>query len=251
MNPGRLSALLLFDVKACLRDRMAMGFLLAFPLLLYVFFAAMFGATDSPEAGARYYDRYTPGFAAAVLLNIAFLNLGPGIAIAKDAGMLRRLMITPATPVELWLASIARTLLVFAVGYALILFAGLVLFGQVPRASLPNLLLPALLAAFALLSCGFLLGALFSKPAAAFNAGMLLIQPMLLLSGAGMPLESMPRFAQWAAQLLPFTYVVEAMRLGWEGRFLTTDALLPSIILVVIGAAAGSLAAHLFRRGVA
>lgn len=248
MSTRSLTAMVAFDLKNVLRDKIAVGMLLVFPLGLYVFFGTFFGATASEESAAKYYSNYTINFAAVVLLNIAFLNLGPTIVMAKDMGLLRRLMATPLSFSELWLSSVVRTLAVFAIGYFTLLLSGFLVLGQLPPVGIAQLLVPALVSAFTMLSLGFLLGAFFKKPMAAFNGGMVLIQPMLLLSGAGLPPETFPKWAIALSQLLPFTHVVTVMRMGWKGEYFTQAALAPTLLLLAIGAGCAALAVHLFRK---
>lgn len=251
MTPRTFHAILALDMKNMFFDRMATGFLLVIPLGLYVFFGAFFGANASAESAARYYDSNTVGVAAITLLNVAFLNLGPTIAMARDGGFLRRLMLTPLTFTELWLSSLIRTVAIFAISYAGLLTMGYLFLGQVPHAGPLQIIVPALVGAFAMLSIGFLLGAVFDKPQMAFNGGMLLIQPMLLLSGVGFPRESFPGWALSIADLLPLTYAVDAMRLGWESRYFTSAGLVPTAVLLAVGGASTLIAIRVFRRKLA
>ncbi|TFW16938.1 ABC transporter permease [Massilia arenosa] len=248
MRAQSLRALLVLDLKNTFRDKMAVGFLLVFPVGLYCFFGTFFGANATAESANRYYSQYTINFASAILLNIAFLNVGPTIVLAKDMGFLRRLFVTPLTLVEMWLSTVLRTLAIFALGYASLLFSGWLLLGHLPQASVPQLLVPALVSAFTMLSLGFLLGAIFRKPMAAFNAGMVLIQPMLLLSGAGLPADTFPRWAVALSEALPFTHVVRIMRLGWEDHYFSAAAVTPTLILLATGAACALLATRIFRQ---
>ena len=247
MNLKPLAAFFMLDMKNTLRDRIAIGMLFLFPLVLYLFFGSFFGAMATPESAKRYYDQYTISFVSVILLNIAFLNLGPTIVLAKEAGFFRRMMVTPLKVSDLWLSSVLRTLVIFAIGYLLMLLAGYALLGQLPHASFLQLVVPALLSAFTMLSFGFLLGAVYKRPVSAFNGGMLLIQPMLLLSGAGMPTASFPHWAEVISLMLPFTYVVTIMKMGWENQFFVTAAIWPSVILVGIGAVCAVAANRIFR----
>lgn len=247
MNLQPLVAFFILDMKNTLRDRVAIGMLFLFPLVLYLFFGSFFGAMATPESAKRYYDQYTISFISVILLNIAVLNLGPTIVLAKEGGLFRRLMVTPLKVSDLWLSSVLRTLVIFVIGYAQMIVAGRVFLGQWPTASIGQLAVPALISAFTMLSFGFLLGAIYKQPVAAFNGGMLLIQPMLLLSGAGMPISSFPHWAEVIARLLPFTYVVEIMKMGWNNAFFVSAAITPTLILLAIGVVSAVAATRIFR----
>ena len=236
------------DMKIVMRDRMAMGMLLLVPAGFYIFFGAFFGNISSPESAARYYNQYTVSFAAVILLSAALLNLGPMIVISKDMGFYRRLMVTPLKMSEVWLASICRILVIATVGYVEVLAVGYVLFDMLPQASLLQLAVPALVSAFMLLSMGFLLGALFNKPQTAFNAGMVIFQPMLLLSGAGFPREMFPDWASDVAVCIPFTHAIDIMRMGWAGSYFTSGAVVPTAALLASGAVCALMATYTFRK---
>ena len=227
---------------------MAIGMLLLVPAGFYIFFGAFFGNISSPESASRYYNQYTVSFAAVILLSAALLNLGPMIVISKEMGFYRRLLITPLTMSEVWLASICRILVIFTIGYFEVLAVGYFMFGLLPQASFLQLAVPTLVSTFMLLSMGFLLGALFSKPQAAFNAGMVIFQPMLLLSGAGFPREMFPGWASAVAELIPFTHAIDIMRMGWAGDYFTSDAVMPTVVLLVSGAVCAIIAANTFRK---
>lgn len=242
-----LVAFFVLDMKNTLRDRVAIAMLFLFPLVMYLFFGSFFGAMKTAASAKQYYDQYTISFISVILLNIAFLNLGPTIVIAKDAGFFRRMMVTPLRVSDLWLASVARTLIIFAIGYAQMVLAGWMFLGQWPKASVLQLAVPALVSSFTMLSFGFLLGAVYKRPVASFNGAMLLIQPMLLLSGAGMPLTSFPHWAEIIALMLPFTYVVNIMKMGWDNQFFVAAAVQPVLILLGIGIVSAVAANRIFR----
>ncbi len=248
MNLQSYAAMLRFDLTNTMKDRVAVGMLLIFPVALYIFFATFFGAARTEASQGEYYETYTVNFAAVILLNIALLNLAPTIVMAKEGGLFRRLLATPLTPGTMLAAAITRALIIFVLGYLGILALGYLALGHLPHASLANLAVPALLSAFCILSIGFLLGAWFDRATTAFNAGMILVQPMLLLSGAGFPRESFPHWAYALSSMLPFTYAVQAMQLGWNGEFFTAPAVLPTLVLFGTGGVCIAASSHLFRR---
>lgn len=247
MRAANIYAVTALDVKSALRDKTAIFFLLVFPVGFYIFFALFSGATESEAASSKYYGTNTPNFTAVLMLLIAFLNIAPSVAMAKYMGFLNRLMVTPVKVYELWIGFCLRAMLVFAIGYVVMLIAGQVLFGQWPTANPIQLMLPMLVIGFAMLPAGILIGVLFPAPQRAFSAGMLFMQPMLILSGAGMPRESFPKWAQAISDFIPSTYAVQISRLAWENDYFTRAAVFPTAVLLVFGAACAFAAAVVFR----
>lgn len=247
MNTRALASLLYFDLKATLFDKVAVFFLLMFPLGLYFLFATFFGAMATPESAREYYEQNTINFAAVMVLNIALLNLAPATAHAKQMGLLQRLLVTPVPVSHLWLAGALRALVVYVIGYLVLILSGYLLFGMLPAAR-AQLVLPALITSLSILPLGFLIGLWFNNVQSAFNAGMVAIQPMLILSGAGFPVAGFPGWAQALSDFIPYTYAVRIMRMGWEGTFFSPASVMPSLILLGTGLVCSIISMLVFRR---
>ncbi|MBF7073485.1 ABC transporter permease [Glaciecola sp. MH2013] len=247
MNLTSLKAFFILDMKITFRERVSLAMLLLMPAIFYLFFASFYNTPTEGATGLDYYNNYTVSFVSIILLSIALMNLGPVIVMSKEAGFYKRLMVSPLNMSEIWLTSILRALIIFTIGYAEMILLGYLMFDQLPQASIIQLVIPALISAFALLSLGFLIGALFNASVAAFNVGMIIFQPMMLLSGAGYPLELMPEWAKTISYFIPFTYVVEIMRLGWSDNFFTQQSVLPCLILALMGIACAVISAKTFR----
>jgi ABC-2 type transport system permease protein len=66
--------------------------------------------------------------------------------------------------------------------------------------------------------------------------GMVLLYPMLFLSGAGFPRELLPQAIKTVSTFLPLTYVVNLLRGLWVGEpwsAFTTEVIVLAAILVV------------------
>lgn len=248
MKAANILAVTALDLKSTSRDKTAIFFLLVFPVGFYIFFAALNGATANAAASEKFYSTNTPSFSAVLMLMIAFLNIAPTVAMAKHMGFLNRIMVTPVKVYELWAGFCLRAMVLFVVGYVTMLVAGYALFGCLPHANPIQLILPMLVSGIALLPAGLLIGVMFPAPQRAFNAGILFLQPMMILSGAGMPLTALPGWAQGLSNFIPTTYAVRLSKLAWDNELFTRAAVFPTVLLLVFGAACASLAAALFRR---
>jgi len=237
-----------FDLKVILRERVALALILALPAAMYIFFGMIFGAARYGDQRISFYDEYTPSFTALVLLNIGLMNLGPTLAIHRELGFYRRVMVTPVKPSIIWLATVFRATLIYLVGYAGMAMTGWLMFGQVPQSSPLQFGLGFALCCFSLLSMGFMIGTVCKSSAAAINTGIFAFQPMLLLSGASIPLAIMPAWVGYIANLIPMTHVVTIMRLVWRDQLFTQAAIFPAIWLLVFGAVCAIVAKYCFRK---
>jgi ABC-2 type transport system permease protein len=236
-----------FDFRLVFRDRLVLIFTLGIPAVMYGFFGLMYGHSTYGAQAVSYYDEYTPSFIGLIMLNIALMNVGPVLVIFKEMGLFRRLLVTPLDMSAVWFAAVSRAFVLFGIGFVEMLLVGWFMFHEVPQTQFLQLLIAIVISAYALFSMGFLIGALFKTANAAFQAGTFLFQPMLLLSGASIPLDQLPAIVQKLALLVPMTHVVEVLRLGWRAEFFSQAGLAPALVLLALGTACALVARRAFR----
>jgi len=242
-----LKAYFMIDLKLFLREPIVLFFTLLLPAFMYIVLAFLFGkATYGPQK-VPYYDRYTASFTAIILLNIALFNVGPGLVIYKEVGFFRRLLATPLDMSAVLISTITRAFVLFLLGMVEIIFIGWLLFERMPPNHPFQMLGALVVSAFSLFSFGFLLGSLYRRSASAFAASIFLFQPMMLLSGASIPLEVFPPSVLFVSKLVPMTYVVSLLRLGWMGSLFTPAAATAALGATVFGVASTLIARKTFR----
>lgn len=191
------------ETKAFFRERDGVVFTFAFPIVLLVFFGAIFADQMGPVDGTQY---YLPAMLAFGLMSVSFLNLGMSIAIERDDGTLKRLRGTPMPKSSYFLG---KVILVLVVGLAeaaiLIAVAALVLGVDLPTA-------PAAWATFAWVTAlgigAFtLLGiAVSSLPRSRRSAAAVINLPYILLqfiSGVFVPLQVLPGWVRDLGAIFP------------------------------------------------
>lgn len=235
------------DFRLAFRDRWVLLFTLGLPAVMYGFFGMMYGHGTYGEQAVSYYDEYTPSFIGLIMLNVALMNVGPVLVIYKETGLFRRLLVTPLDMSSVWLSAISRAFVIFMIGFTEMMLVGWFMFHELPKTSFLELAASIVVCTFGLFSMGFLIGAFFKTANAAFNAGTFIFQPMLLLSGASIPLDQLPAIVQKITVLIPMTHAVEALRLGWRGEFFTPAGLQPTLILLVMGVVCALVARRVFR----
>jgi ABC-2 type transport system permease protein len=110
------------------REREAVVFTFAFPVLLLVIFGAVFGRTDV-DGGVTFAQVFVAGMIAAGLFASSFQNLGIAIPIERDSGALKRLAGTPMPPSAYFVGKIALVAVVAAVQQVLLLAVGVLFYG--------------------------------------------------------------------------------------------------------------------------
>lgn len=189
-----------------------------------------------------------PGIAGVILVFIGTLIASLGVVRERQAGTLEQLAVMPLSPWDVLIGKIAPYFIVAAVDLAIVLGAGMLLFGVPMHGSAAVLILGALLFLFVTLSIGVLISSVSQNQGQAIQLAMMTILPQILLSGLIFPLSSMGAGVRWIAYLLPLTYFVEISR----GVMLrgTPIAYLwqPFLFLALLGAVVVSLATWRFQR---
>jgi ABC-2 type transport system permease protein len=180
-----------------------------------------------PDAGQRLFEirthqRYNP--AAATALNVVPGLLGTILTLTMliftalsvtreiERGTMESLLAMPITPLEIMLGKIAPYVLVGFLQAALILGAGVVMFG-VPIVG--NLALLAALTTLFIatnLSFGYTFSTLAQNQLQAVQMSMMFFLPNMLLSGFVFPFLGMPGWAQSIGEWLPLTHFIRIAR---------------------------------------
>jgi ABC-2 type transport system permease protein len=180
-----------------------------------------------PDAGQplfeiREHSRYNP--AASTPLNVVPGLLGTILTLTMliftalsvtretERGTMESLLSMPITPVEIMLGKIAPYVLVGFMQAALILTAGVVVFGVPIFGNL--FLLAALTTLFIAtnLSFGYTFSTLAQNQLQAIQMSMMFFLPNMLLSGFVFPFLGMPQWAQWVGECLPLTHYLRIVR---------------------------------------
>jgi ABC-2 type transport system permease protein len=180
-----------------------------------------------PDAGQplfeiRAHERYNP--AASTPLNIVPGLLGTILTLTMliftslsvtretERGTMESLLAMPITPLEIMLGKIVPYVLVGFVQAALILAAGVLMFGVPIVGSLT--LLAALTTLFIAtnLAFGYTFSTLAQNQLQAIQMSMMFFLPNMMLSGFIFPYLGMPRWAQVIGEYLPLTHFMRIVR---------------------------------------
>jgi ABC-2 type transport system permease protein len=218
------------------------------------------GLPDSgqPLFEIRAHERYNP--AASTPLNIVPGLLGTILTLTMliftalsvtreiERGTMESLLAMPITPLEIMLGKIAPYVLVGFAQAALILGAGVLLFG-VPIVG--NIALLAALTTLFIatnLSFGYTFSTLAQNQLQAVQMSMMFFLPNMLLSGFIFPFLGMPRWAQVIGECLPLTHYMRIARAIMLKGSTLADLQYDTLVLAGLMAFAMIIAVTRFRR---
>jgi ABC-2 type transport system permease protein len=210
-----LGTLTRVETALLLREPAAVGFTLALPLVLLLLNASE-GNTPNPRfGGAGTVDVLMAGYLVYVMSTSAIMGLGETLADYRDRGILRRLRITPLRPWQILTSHALTHLAMTAIGVVVLIGAGIAIADLSLPQSVGATLLALAVSACAMVSLGFLLGAVLPTVRTTQAVAAAIYFPAIFVSGALFPRETLPTFAQRIGDFLPMTYAVRSIRQAW------------------------------------
>ncbi|GAA3426057.1 ABC transporter permease [Streptosporangium nondiastaticum] len=227
------------NVRILLRQKVGILFGVMQPLLYLVLFGPLFATIGT-------WETLVPG----LLVQVSLLSAGMagfGIVFDLRAGVLERLRVTPAHRVALLLGRVLGSSLILLIQSVMLIALGYA-FGL--RAPLPGVL--AGLAIMALL--GVSLAALSNAIALTLDPDLFapvvstVVVPLILLSGAFLPMSMAPAWLDAVSRATPFRHVVEAVRDLFAGHYATAAVGVGVAVALALSAVCVAVGTRVFNR---
>jgi len=207
------------ESKLFLREPVGAFFALVFPLMMLFLFGSIYGNEPSPYFnGYGTIDISVPAYTAMIIATTGLVGLTITMAAYRENGILRRLRTTPVSPLIVLTAPVLVLFLMTSLGMALLIVAGKLVYQMRFDGNAFSVLAGFVLCALSFFALGFILAGLMPSARTAQVVGMVLLYPMLFLSGAGFPRELLPETIKKISTFLPLTYVVNLLRGLWVGE---------------------------------
>jgi ABC-2 type transport system permease protein len=224
-----------------MRDR---GMIILTYIMPTLFFLLVSQAARAETAGAV----RTLGMALVIgCISNGLQGAGQQAVSQREAEVLKRLQVTPISPMPILLASMVSGLVLYVPAVFLMDVVSTLMYGVPSFDRLLPVLLIVIMGNLALRSISVIIGAVADTVSEATVFTQCLYLPMLLLSGATIRLDQLPAWAQHLAVLLPATYLVDAVRgVLLEGKGLR-DNWFFVVAMVATALVSMSLARYMFR----
>jgi ABC-2 type transport system permease protein len=191
---------------------------------------------------------FIPGLMVVMCQMMAIMLSANAIVREKENGTLEQLFMTPVRSAELILGKLVPYLVLTFLEFCTILLLMRTVF-QVPiHGHVVTLLTLTIPFVFCFLGLGLLISTRVSTREAAGQVAMGTMMPSIFLSGYVFPLDSMPRFFWYIAQVFPTTWLIDAARgvilrgAGWP------ELWIHSIVLWLMGIVIFTLAMLKFHK---
>ena len=185
---------------SCLLSRYSTGVIPGNAKLLY-----------NPQMRSAY--NFVPAILGMLLMLVCAMMTSISIVREKERGTMEVLLVSPVRPLMIIIAKVVPYLvLAFAILTTILLMARYVL--DVPLAgSILWIYIVSTTYIILALSLGLLISNIATTQLMALLlSAMVLLVPIVMLSGMMFPVESMPQILQWLSAVLPPRYYIQAMR---------------------------------------
>jgi ABC-2 type transport system permease protein len=155
---------------------------------------------------------FIPGLMVVMCQIMAIMLTATSIVREKENGTLEQLYMTPVRPGELMVGKVLPYLVLTFLEFSTIALLMRIVF-QVPiHGSFVTLLVIALPFVLTMLGLGLLISTRAQSRDAAMQMTMGTLLPAIFLSGYVFPMDSMPLFFRYVAQVIPTTWLIDAAR---------------------------------------
>jgi ABC-type multidrug transport system permease subunit len=235
-------ALIAAQLTELRRSKAAISWMLAFPLGFLMLFGYVMARGD-----ARVVATLMPGLLTTTMMSGALFGVALPLVQQREAGLLRRLRVTPVPAAAVAISHGITALMTSFVSLVILMVLAKLIFGMQMVGSWPSLAGVFLCGACALIPVGLLIGSTARDMRTAPAISNLIFFPMMFLSGSAMPFAFLPEGVQRFARMLPTTYLNDtysSVIVRGESAF----TLLASLtVLIGIGAVGIVLTSMLFR----
>ena len=230
-------------IQLTLRNKMFLFFSVIMPFGFFFLYAGVFAK------GIPHLVRYFLGPVLALTVMGSFWGLSAALVTFREQGILRRFHVTPVTPSDMLASSIvANFVLTLPTVIVEFLCARFVFHVQSFGNLVSTFLLIALgTAAFA--SLGLVVASVTNTMQETQIINQLIWFPLIFLSGATVPLTSLPQVVKHVGLFLPATYLVTELQdaIYWSAAPWSRDVLIALGSLLVWAGLTFFLSAQLFR----
>jgi ABC-2 type transport system permease protein len=207
------------EAKLFLREPASAFFTLIFPLIYLFMYGMISGNEPTPQfGGQRMIDASIPGLTAVIICITGLMSTTMTMSTYREKGVLRRLRTTPVSPLVVLAAQVIVVFAMTTLGMLLLVAAGMLVYHVRFEGNAFSVLAGFTLSSLSFFGLGFILAGTMPTVRSAWVVGMVLMYPMMFLSGAFFTVELLPTAIQRVSAFLPLTYVVNLLGGLWTGQ---------------------------------
>lgn len=234
------------ELKLSVRDMNMVIFAVVMPLVIFIILGVIYGTRPAYDgAGYTFLEQSFGAVSAVAICASGLMGLPLAVAGLREMKILKRLRVTPVSPVFVLGVQLAMYAVYCAVSLATLSLTAL-LWGVRLRGSLPAFLGSWGLTMLSTQSIGLLAGGVAKNTRQASVIASILYFPMLIFSGTTLPFEVMPKAMQRIVGLFPLTQGLTMMKNTFLG-ISAGSVLAPICVMAGVAALCAGLSVRFFR----
>ncbi len=236
-----------YSTMGVLRDPMSVFFAVAFPVILLVFFSAIYGS-DVSWGGMPLPQYLAAAFSVYGVAVMSYVNISGTVVDDRSRGILKRWRGTPLPPSAYISGRVGAALVLGLMTVALVFGIGAVLFGVRvgPLAVLMTVAVYVLIIASAA-ALGMLLACLVDSPQSATALALATLLPLSMISDIFVNAPDLPPMLSTIAWVFPLRHMSWLATQTAYGAGIGSEWLVHAAAIAVWGGVAALLAWRLFR----
>jgi ABC-2 type transport system permease protein len=200
----------------------------------------------NPQMRSAY--NFVPAIMGMLLMLVCAMMTSISIVREKERGTMEVLLVSPVRPLLIIVAKAVPYLMLAFVILTTILLMGRYVLGVPLSGSVFWIFVISVIYILLALSLGLLISNIAqSQLVALLLSAMVLLMPVIMLSGMLFPIESMPQILQWISVVIPPRYYIDAMRKLMIMGVGITDVLNDVVILSAMTAVLLTVALATFK----
>jgi len=243
-GPRAWAALLICELKMVVRDTAGLIVPIGLPVIILVMNASSAGQQMIAH-GRTAFDVYVlPLVFTMIVATTGIVNMPSFLAHYRRSGILRRLGVTPVSPVLVLVAQAAASVLQITLGIAAAWILATLAFGANPPVRAGAALGVLTLTVAAMYALGLTIAALSPTPNSSVAIGMVVFFVLGATGGMFGGLGGLPEVIATIGRWLPFGAGSQALSAAWIGAPIESSGLIGLAATIVLG---GGVAAVFFR----
>lgn len=220
-------------------------FNLIMPLVTLILITIIAGNKNAADSGLTYLQSAYVALSTVGICCSAFMSIPITIVECRSQGILRRMYCSPCSPARLLTCDTICSGVMAILSTLILTVAAVVAFGYRMPGNVFAYLAAWLLTMISMFSIGLMVASLCRTTKSMNVATSLLYFPMLLFSGATIPVEVFPAWFQAIAKLMPLGVGIDLLKSVSMGCY--DRITLPVITLMAITLICGTIAVKIFR----
>lgn len=241
----RFMRMYVVEQRLFFRSPDVMLFCMAMPTATLIIITMISGGRSAGDTGLTYLESSFVALSTVGICCAAFMSIPITLVNYRQTGVLRRMYCSPCSPARLLACDTLASGVTAAISTLILTMVAVFLLGYRMHGNVLLYIAIWLLTMVSMFSIGLMIAALCRTTNTMNVATTLTYFPMLLLSGATIPVEVFPEWFQSFARLLPLGIGIDLLKSISVGSY--DKMTLPVIILLAITAVCSAIAAAAFR----